>query len=92
MRKQYLKYLIVKLDNLKNIKPMSLKKYVLLYHRLEQLIKMEATGNPNELAEKLDISTRQLFNYLSDLKELGLPITFNSQKNSYVFQKQKELF
>ncbi|HBH48334.1 MAG TPA: hypothetical protein DDX98_06825 [Bacteroidales bacterium] len=64
---------------------MSLKKYVEIYFQLENLIRFEQTGSPQELSSKLNVSERQVFNYIRDLKELGLQIKFSQEKNTYLF-------
>ena len=64
---------------------MSLKKYILIYYRLDDLIKQHSTGCPDELAEKLNLSKRQVFNYLKDIRELGFKIEYSVVYNSYVY-------
>lgn len=60
------------------------------FHKLiyiEQLIKRKATGCPKELAKKVGLSERTLFEYLSFLKrELKAPIKFCKQRKSYYYQ------
>ena len=54
--------------------------------RLDFLIRHEATGNPNNLAKKLEISRRSLFNLFDFLKvELNAPISYNKSRESYVY-------
>ena len=52
---------------------------------IDQLIKLQATGSPKQLAEKLEISERQIYNYLDNLRELGADLKFDKLKNSYVY-------
>ena len=70
-------------------------KYIDRLKRINRLIHLNATGNPKEFASKLDISERQLYRYLNDLKEIGLNIIFDYNKNSYIYLEentnQKEL-
>lgn len=54
---------------------------------LDYLIGLEKTGSPPELAKKLNISERTLYNYLTDLKSLGTPISFSRTKQSYIYVK-----
>jgi len=49
-------------------------KYINRLKAIDQLIKLKATGSPKELADKLGISERQIYKYISDLKELGAKI------------------
>lgn len=52
--------------------------------RLLELAESRATGTPGELAEKLDITERQLYNYLADMRKLGHNIEFCRTKRSYI--------
>jgi biotin operon repressor len=64
---------------------MSLKKYVIIFNRINNLIEKQSTGRPEEMASKLGISKRQLFNYLKDLKELGYEIEYSPVIESYFY-------
>lgn len=66
---------------------MSLKKFILIFRRIDFLIIHQCTGNPEELATKLHISKRQLFNYIRDLKELGYNIKYSHTRNSYYYSE-----
>ena len=60
--------------------------------RLDQLIRLKATGNPNELADKLEISNRQLFNLLNIMRnELNAPIRFDNESNSYIYAEHGKI-
>ena len=65
---------------------MSLKKYVIIYSRLDYLIKNHATGKPKELSRKLGVSQRQTANYIKDMRDLGHIIEYSSSLNSYIFK------
>ena len=44
------------------------------------------TGSPKQLASKLAITERSVYNYLAFMKrELNAPITYNYQRLSYVY-------
>ncbi len=45
--------------------------------KVHKLIKLENTGTPGELAQKLRISTWQTYLVLEELKEMDAPIQFN---------------
>ena len=66
-------------------------KYINRLKRIDQLIRLEATGNPKELATKLNISERQLYRYINDLKETGVKIIFNHNINSYTYLTENEI-
>ena len=59
--------------------------------RLEQLIRLQMTGSPNELSEKMQISKRTVFRLIDILKEIGCPIYFNKEKNSYCYEEPVKL-
>jgi len=59
--------------------------------RLDQLIRLKSTGSPDELANKMNISKRTVFNLINRLKELGCPIYFNCSINSYCYLNQGKL-
>lgn len=60
--------------------------------RLENLkyhIKLENTGNAKELAKKLGISRRTLFNYLETLRIKGMPVKYDTISKTYYFVKDE---
>jgi biotin operon repressor len=59
--------------------------------RMNQLIKSERTGSPEEFARTLRISRRQLFNYLDEIKSLGVEIGYSKASRSYYFNNGHEL-
>ncbi len=59
--------------------------------RLDQLIKLKATGSPQQLAKKLDITERTVYRIIKQLKEMGCPISYDKARKSYCYEKQGEL-
>ena len=54
--------------------------------RLNDLITNEQTGRPKELASKLGITERSVYNYIAFMKrEMKAPILYNSQRISYIY-------
>ncbi len=51
--------------------------------RLDELIRVKSTGTPVELAERIGISQRSLYEYLSLMKELGAPIRYSRTQQTY---------
>jgi transcriptional antiterminator len=52
--------------------------------RLHEFLQTERTGTPKELAFKLGVSERSVYNYISFMKTyLNAPITYNVQKGNY---------
>jgi hypothetical protein len=54
--------------------------------RVDQLIRLKATGCPKEFAEKLDVSVRKVYRLINDLKEIGCPIVYDSYIGSYKYE------
>lgn len=52
---------------------------------MDQLIQIKATGPPAELAAKIGISERSIFDYLNLMREMGAPIKFSHLKKSYYY-------
>ena len=52
---------------------------------LDILISKKSTGTPKELAFKLRVSERGLYNYINLLKDLGAPIKYCRIRNSYYY-------
>lgn len=59
--------------------------------RVDALIRRKATGSPDELAAKLDISRRCLYDLINQMKALDAPIEYNSQRKSYYYYKACDL-
>ena len=53
--------------------------------RIDQLIRMRATGKPEEMARRIGISRRHLQRLIKELREQGFPIAFDSCRNSYYY-------
>lgn len=55
---------------------------------IDRLIKIRGTGAPYKLAEKLNISERTLYYYISFLKDNGAPIRYCHIRQSYYYQEE----
>lgn len=62
------------------------KKFFDRFTRIDQLIARKATGTPQELAERLEISESTLYEYFSVMKDLGAPIKYDKIKNTYYYE------
>lgn len=61
-------------------------------NQLIGLIENEATGTPQELAEKLNVSKRMIHIYIDLLKqEFKAPIEYNKKKQTYFFSEKGRL-
>jgi biotin operon repressor len=59
--------------------------------RVDRLIRLKATGNPKELAEKLQISERHVYRIINQLKEIGCPVYFDKDRGSYCYSERGKL-
>ena len=53
--------------------------------RMDQMIRFQKTGSPDEFAEYMGLAKRTLYTYLKELKERGAEIKFNKFLNSYEY-------
>jgi predicted DNA-binding transcriptional regulator YafY len=56
--------------------------------RLFSLIKRKATGDINQLAEKLNISARTVHRLITEMKESGLPIKYCKKGKTFYFDEE----
>jgi predicted DNA-binding transcriptional regulator YafY len=67
---------------------MSGLKYISRLERIDQFIRQERTGNAPEFAARLEISVRQLYNLIEELKDLGLPIEYCRTRQTFFYRTQ----
>ncbi|SEK89159.1 hypothetical protein SAMN04487910_1404 [Aquimarina amphilecti] len=65
-----------------------IERQIELIERLDRLIRMQATGNPQQLARRLDISKASLFRIFEVMKRLNAPIIFDIGLQSYIYEEQ----
>ena len=70
---------------------MELRNEIHRLNRLHQLIKMCNTGSPDELAQKLHISKRHLYNVLDNLRALGAKIDYSRSDSTFYYATSVEL-
>ncbi len=62
------------------------------YKRIDQLIRLKATGNPTEFSRKLGISESHLYRIIRKMKEqANCPIVYSKQKRSYMYEYRGRL-
>ena len=64
---------------------MSFIKYVERLRRMDSLISMMATGNPEEFAEKIGVGRSTLFQHLQEMRKMGVDIKYSSTRQSYYY-------
>ncbi|GEM_PF-2264363 len=58
--------------------------------RFHGLIRRKGTGRPKDLARRLNISERCLYNLLNEMKAMGAPIYYNNSRKSYCYEYEIE--
>ena len=58
---------------------------------LNKLVREKRTGSPEELAERLGLSRRQLYSYLEFLIDYGMDIVYSRKTNSFLVNNGKEI-
>lgn len=66
---------------------MKLLQQINLIERIDQLIRMRATGTPKDLADRLELSQATVFRLIDIIKELGAPVEYNLSRQSYVYSE-----
>ncbi|MBN1416841.1 MAG: helix-turn-helix domain-containing protein [Bacteroidales bacterium] len=59
---------------------------------LNQLIRLHATGNARELAVKLEVTERSVYNYIKLMKSYGAPIVYSKPCHSYIYEGEGNFF
>ena len=67
---------------------MSALKYIERLQRMDQLIRMKATGTSDEFAEKMGISRSVLMDSIRDLRELGCEIVYCPVSQNYYYESE----
>ena len=67
---------------------MSLDVYFERIKRIDQLIKLKATGTLEDLAKKLNVSRSTVFEYIHIMKDLKAPIQYNNIAGTYEYTQK----
>lgn len=67
-----------------------LTKQIALLERVDQLIRLKATGRPKNLAEKLEVSEATVFRMIETMKELNAPVYYDLARQSYAYSELTE--
>ena len=62
-------------------------KQIEVIERIDQLIRMQATGTPEELANRLNISKTKLYRIINMMKELNAPVEYDLDKQCFVYEE-----
>lgn len=69
----------------------TLKENISQLNRLHGLIKREATGSPNSLARRFNVSKATIIRYIQSLKEMDAPIEYSRDKCCYYYKHDFDL-
>ena len=58
-----------------------------LLQRIDHLIRTRATGTPDQLADRLNISERHVYRLVGKLRDQGLPIGYDKFKCTYYYSE-----
>lgn len=64
------------------------KRYFERLQTIDYLIRIKGTGKPAQLAKRLRISERTLYEFLKLMKDLGAPIEYDRYKESYYYTEK----
>lgn len=66
---------------------MNLLDKIRLIERVDALINRKSTGSPQHLAQRLNVSERNIYNIINTMKDLGAPIYFSKERKSYCYKE-----
>lgn len=55
--------------------------------RIDRLIRIKGTGTPAELAARLKMSERNIYQYLNLMRDMGAPIKFDPFRETYYYSE-----
>lgn len=56
--------------------------------RIDHLISIKGTGTPKQLAKRLNMAERTIYQYIKLIKNLGAPISYSRTKESYLYDEE----
>lgn len=74
--------------NLKIRRAMAIITYFERIERMDQLIRLKATGSPQDFATCMNLSVSMLYQYLDALKAMGAPVTYCKRRGSFCYQPE----
>ena len=64
--------------------------YIEKVERIDRHIREGSTGKAEDLAEKIGVSKRSVFNYIRWMKKRGAPIIYSRIQRSYIYRYDVE--
>jgi predicted DNA-binding transcriptional regulator YafY len=72
---------------------MPIEKHIERFEQINTLVRLRATGTPQQLARKLNISERHTHEYIRKMRSAGAPIVYcRKSQNYYYTEKTKFVF
>ena len=65
---------------------MKLIENIFLIQRMDQLIRLKATGTPTQLGDKLGLSERQVRRIIEEFKGIGIPVEYCKKQQTYHYR------
>ncbi|WP_109437882.1 HTH domain-containing protein [Aquimarina sp. AU119] len=63
-------------------------KQIELIERIDQLVRLQATGSPGALAARLGISRTNVYRLIDTMRDLNAPVEYNHGMQSFVYEKE----
>lgn len=70
---------------------MAIIKYLERVQRMDSLISMQSTGTPKEFARRLGIKRSTLFQYLQEMRMIGVDIRYSCTCQSYYYADNRRI-
>ncbi len=62
--------------------------HITLIDRIDQLVRLQATGTPEALSTRLGISKTKLYRTINTMRALEAPILYDMSLQSYIYEEQ----
>jgi len=63
-------------------------KKIELIERIDRLVRMQATGTPEDLAYRLGVSKTKLYRAINTMRDLNAPVTYDITIQSFVYKEE----
>ena len=63
-----------------------------MLERLDQLIRLKATGTPQEIAQRFSVAPSTIYLYLKYMRQKGAPIAYCKIRQTYYYQEGGKFF
>jgi predicted DNA-binding transcriptional regulator YafY len=68
------------------------KTFINIVNKLDHLICNENTGSAQDLARKMRLSTRCVYNYINIMRKNGAPIIYSRSRKSFIYQESGNFY